>query len=173
MTIEEILRRMIEISRGNLHDIDHLVRVWAYARTIGVLEGLDGETLRTLEVAAIVHDIACPLCREKYGSTEGKLQEKEGGPLAKAFLADAGLPEAVVDRVAFLVAHHHTLTNIEGSDWQILVEADYIVNAGENGWPARNVRGFMENVCRTASGWALMASILLPQAEDGSEGTGC
>ena len=30
-----------------------------------------------LEIAAIVHDIACPLCREKYGRADGYLQEQE------------------------------------------------------------------------------------------------
>ena len=44
MTIAQILNKMIAASNGNIHDIDHLLRVWAYARTIGELEGLDAET---------------------------------------------------------------------------------------------------------------------------------
>lgn len=40
MTIAQILNKMIAASNGNIHDIDHLLRVWAYARTIGELEGL-------------------------------------------------------------------------------------------------------------------------------------
>ena len=44
MTIAQILSKMIAASNGNIHDIDHLLRVWAYARTIGELEGLDAET---------------------------------------------------------------------------------------------------------------------------------
>ena len=75
MTIAQILNKMIAASNGNIHDIDHLLRVWAYARTIGELEGLDAETQYLLEVAAITHDIACPFCREKYGNTNGKYQE--------------------------------------------------------------------------------------------------
>ena len=43
MTIAQILSKMIAASNGNIHDIDHLLRVWAYARTIGELEGLDAE----------------------------------------------------------------------------------------------------------------------------------
>lgn len=39
MTIAQILNKMIAASNGNIHDIDHLLRVWAYARTIGELEG--------------------------------------------------------------------------------------------------------------------------------------
>ena len=87
MTIAQILNKMIAASNGNIHAIDHLLRVWAYARTIGELEGLDAETQYLLEVAAITHDIACPLCREKYGNTNGKYQEQEGAVLVRAFLA--------------------------------------------------------------------------------------
>ena len=43
MTIAQILNKMIAASNGNIHDIDHLLRVWAYARTLGGLEGLDAE----------------------------------------------------------------------------------------------------------------------------------
>ena len=94
MTIAQILSKMIAASNGNIHDIDHLLRVWAYARTIGELEGLGAETQYLLEVAAITHDIACPLCREKYGNTNGEYQEQEGAVLVRAFLADTGMTEA-------------------------------------------------------------------------------
>ena len=87
MIIAQILSKMIAASNGNIHDIDHLLRVWAYARTIGELEGLDAETQYLLEVAAITHDIACPLCREKYGNTNGKYQEQEGAVLVRSFPA--------------------------------------------------------------------------------------
>ena len=61
MTIAEILEKMICYSNGNIHDIDHLVRVWTFAKTIGELEHIDAETQYILEVAAITHDIACIL----------------------------------------------------------------------------------------------------------------
>ena len=70
------MEKMIAFSKGNIHDIDHLIRVWAYARTIAQQEQLDEETQFITEVAAITHDIACPPCREKYGNTAGKYQEK-------------------------------------------------------------------------------------------------
>ena len=66
MTISQIMLKMIAFSDGNIHDIDHFVRVWNYAKTIAELEEIDPETQFILEVAAITHDIACPLCREKY-----------------------------------------------------------------------------------------------------------
>ena len=90
MKITEILKKMITFSNGNIHDIDHLIKVWTYAKTIGELEGLDPETQFVLEVAAITHDIACPLCREKYGNANGKYQEIEGAPLVTEFLSRYG-----------------------------------------------------------------------------------
>ena len=157
--VSQIMEKMIAFSDGNIHDIDHLIRVWTYARTIGELEGLDLETQFTLEVAAITHDIACPLCREKYGNTNGKYQEEEGSRLVRDFLADSGLTEEQIDRVAFLVGHHHTFIGIDGIDYQILVEADYIANATENGYSQQNVENFMQKVMKTESGKRILKSI--------------
>ena len=159
MNVPEIMEKMISFSNGNIHDIDHLIRVWAYAKTIGELEGLDAETMLILEVAAITHDIACPLCRVKHGNTNGKYQEIEGTQIAKDFLNNTGLTDTQINRVAFLVGHHHTLTGIEGADWQILVEADYIVNASESGYSEQNILNFIENHAKTESGKRLIRQV--------------
>lgn len=156
MKIAEILKKMITFSNGNIHDIDHLIKVWTYAKTIGELEGLDPETQFVLEVAAITHDIACPLCREKYGNANGKYQEIEGAPLVTEFLSDTGMTTEQISRVAYLVGHHHTLTDIKGMDYQILIEADYIVNASENGYSKENV----EKIVKTQSGRELTRAVM-------------
>mgnify|MGYP002231341420 CR=1 FL=1 len=62
------------------------LKVHQYARLIGKLEHLEKREQEILEVAAIVHDIACPMCREKYGNSAGYLQEQEGPALVKRFL---------------------------------------------------------------------------------------
>ena len=161
MNISVIMEKMIEYSKGNLHDIDHLMRVWAYAKMIGELEGIDPETQFILEVAAITHDIACPLCREKYGNTNGKLQEEEGIPLVRVFLADTGLSESRTDRVAFLVGHHHTLNEIDGADYQILIEADFLVVAQEKHLSEQIIRNTQHKIFKTESGKSLLENILL------------
>ena len=159
MNISQIMEKMIAFSNWNLHDMNHLMCVWTYAKTIGELEGLDRKTQETLEIAAITHDIACPLCREKYGNTNGKRQEEEGGPLVRSFLADAGLSAEQVDRVDYLVSHHHTYTDIDGIDYQILIEADYIVNAAESEYSKENIKGFIHKVMQTNSGSMLARQI--------------
>ena len=158
-TIAQLAEKMIRFSVGNTHDIDHFLRVWSYARIIGALEGLDTGTQYILEAAAIVHDIACPLCREKYGHADGKLQEREGGPLVRRFLAGSGLDASVIDRIAFLVGHHHTFTGIDGLDYQILIEADYIANATENGYSKKAVETFCGHLCKTDAGKRLLRSV--------------
>ena len=112
-----------------------------------------------------MHDIACPLCREKYGNTNGKHQEVEGAPMARDFLRDCGLTDAQLQRVAYLVGRHHTLTGIDGADYQILIEADYIANASENGYSRRNIEGFIEKVMKTPSGIRLLRAVFPEKGE--------
>ncbi len=157
MSTAEIMCRMIRYSQGNRHDIDHFLKVFAYARTIAECEGLSSQERETVEIAAIVHDIACPLCREKYGSTDGKYQEREGMVLAEEFLSD--LPQALKERVVYLVGHHHTLTDIDGIDYQILIEADYLVNAGEMNHSESQIQSALQTVFKTKTGTALLQAV--------------
>ena len=105
------------------------MKVWAFANMIGRKSNLDEKTQQTLDLAAIVHDIACPLCRKKYGNASGKHQEEESEPLVREFFAAFGEEGIDVERIVFLVTHHHTYTDIDGIDHQILLEADFLVNA--------------------------------------------
>ena len=159
ISISEMIQKMIDYSNGNIHDIEHFMKVWAYAKTIGALEHLDEETQFILEAAAIVHDIACPLCREKYGNADGKHQEEEGPALVVDFLKGSGMNIAQIDRVSYLVGHHHTLDCIEGIDYQILIEADYIVNAAENQFPQENIMNFRKRFFSTKAGRTLLDNI--------------
>ena len=77
LTIPQLTEKMIAFSAGNTADIHHFLCVWAYAKTIGEAEGLDEKTQFLLEATAIIHDISCPLCREKYGNTDGRYQPEK------------------------------------------------------------------------------------------------
>ena len=161
MTISQILVKMIDYSAGNRKDIHHLMKVHSYARIIGKGEGLSEELQKITEIAAIVHDIACPLCRIKYGNTNGKYQEAEGSALTESFLADTGLTREEIARIAYLVGHHHTYEGVEGLDYQILLEADYLVNADESGYSRENILHMRDTVFQTKTGTALLESIYL------------
>lgn len=163
MDSAHIILKMIGFSNGNLHDINHFLKVYAYAKTIADCEKLSDKERQIIEIAAVIHDIACPLCREKYGNTDGKNQEAEGAVLAREFLKDAGLTEDMEERIVFLVGHHHTLQNIDGMDYQILIEADYLVNADEAGYSEANIQNMMDTVFRTETGKMLLKSVYLPR----------
>lgn len=150
---------MIEFSKGNCHDIHHFMQVHAYAKTIGECEGISQTEQTTLEIAAIIHDIACPLCREKYGNSNWKCQETEGIILAGEFLKEFELPEAVEKRIIYLVGHHHTMENIDGINYQILLEADYLVNVDNLKLSGQNIRNMKDKLFRTPTGLRLLQSV--------------
>ena len=161
MIIALATQKMIDFYKGSIHDIDHFLKVWAMAKTIGKLEKLDEHTQEILELAAVVHDIACPLCREKYGNTNGKYQETESPALVEPFLAELSVDAADIKRISWLVAHHHTYVNVDGLDHRILLEADFLVNAGESGYTRAAIEKARERVFRTAAGTELLDSIYL------------
>ena len=159
MNISAAIEKMIAFYKGDRHDIAHFMKVWAFAKTIGELEGLDQHTQEILELTAVVHDIACPLCREKYGSADGKHQEQESPALLKPFLSELGIPAADSERISWLVAHHHTYTNVNGLDHRILLEADFLVNADEGRCSPQSIEEFRQQVFRTDAGLRLLKGI--------------
>ena len=124
---------MIELYKGDSRRIQHFCKVHSYARLIAQMENVDYKTLFIIETAALTHDIGIHTCEEKYGECGGRLQEKEGPALAKELLERLGFETDISERVQYLIAHHHTYSNIDGIDYQILVEADFLVNMYEDG----------------------------------------
>lgn len=159
MQVCEVMKKMIEYSEGNVNNINHLLKVYAYAKTIGELENLSVHDQFILETAAVIHDIACPLCRRKYGDVDGKHQEIESEALVREFFRDEDLAFDVLERLVFLVSHHHTYTNVEGMDHQILLEADYLVNADESNHSREQIENAASNIFKTEAGTALLRSI--------------
>ena len=79
----------------------------------------------------------------------------------QGFLADSGFDAALIDRISYLIAHHHTMTGIDGMDYQILIEADFLVNAAEKSLGKEAVAHFLENVAKTDCGRRLLHSVFL------------
>lgn len=67
-----------------------------------------------------------------------------------------GVAEDFIERVTFLIAHHHTYSGVDGVDYQILLEADFLVNAYEDQLKPEAVRTFKEKVFRTKTGLELL-----------------
>ena len=49
MTVAEVVKKMVEYSKGDLHDINHFMKVYAYAKTIAEGENLSPEQQNTID----------------------------------------------------------------------------------------------------------------------------
>lgn len=159
--VNDVALKILKDPDQTRHDIAHLLKVWGFARQIGLAEHLDERTQKILETAALLHDIACPLCRRKYGNTNGKHQEEEGKILGQKFLEEFDFDDAYKERVVYLISHHHTLTDINGLDYQILIEADFLVNADEADYSREVIQNEYEKIFRTNTGRSLLKQIYL------------
>ena len=105
-----------------------------------------------MEAAALTHDIGIRNSEKKYGTCTGKQQEVEGPPEAEKLLQSLGFDAAVTERVCWLIAHHHTYNNIDSADYQILVEADFLVNLYEDGVSPEAVKTAYSRIFKTQAG---------------------
>ena len=150
--LPQLIEKAIAFDHGDARRIQHFLKVYTYADLIGKLEHIPASTQHTLVTAAVLHDIGIHAAERKYGSTSGSYQEKEGPAPARDILTSLGYAEDVIERVCFLIAHHHTYHDIDGLDYQILLEADFLVNAYEDQLGKDAIRQFCQRVFRTASG---------------------
>lgn len=154
--IGELIARMMGYYAHDTKRINHFMKVYAYAKAIGELEGLPERQQEILEAAAVVHDIGIHASEEKYGSSAGNYQQLEGPPLAEQMLRQLGYDEELVERVCYLVGHHHTYGAIVGEDYQILVEADFLVNLHEDNVSQEGIRSAREKIFRTRAGMEML-----------------
>lgn len=149
--LEKLYLMMIEYFEGDPKRIQHFIMVHSLARIIGQEEGLDNATLFNLEAAALVHDIGIKKAIELYGRSDAKLQEELGPDIAKSFLMQLMFTPDEIERICFIVGHHHTYSKIDGVDFQILVEADCLVNLADDCDKPTILKTY-DNVFKTESG---------------------
>lgn len=160
MTIGSVVSAMIEYLHGNLHEVEHMLKVYGYAKAIGEMEGLDPRTQRTLEIAAVVHDIGIPLAIQKYGNDAGPHQEELGPAEARTLLEGLGCDGETIARVCHLVGHHHSYGCVDGIDYRILLEADFLVNASHNHLSQEAISAARASFFRTETGLRFLDSCL-------------
>ena len=154
---ERLILATIRYDEGDPQRIQHFLKVYTFATLIAGREGIDPNEKHVLETAAIVHDIGIHVSEEKYGSSNGKYQEQEGPAEAEKLLRDVGgYSEDQISRVKYLVGHHHTYDHIDGDDYQILVEADFLVNIYEDQLDADAVKNAEEKIFRTETGLQIL-----------------
>lgn len=148
----ELTSEMIAYYQKDKKRINHFLKVYSFAKAIAENENIGIQKQYILETAAVVHDIGIKKSEEKYNSSSGAYQQIEGPPIAAAMLESIGYEKSIIDRVCYLIANHHTYTNIDDIDYQILVEADFLVNIFEDSLEEREIKNIKEKIFKTTTG---------------------
>jgi len=158
-SIGKVINAMIKYNKGDVRRINHFLKVYGFAKAIGEMENLDETTQQILEVAALTHDIGIKNSERKHNSSAGSFQQIEGPPEAERLLLELCFDSKLIERVCWLIAHHHTYTDIIGIDYQILVEADFLVNIFEDNSSAESIQSVRKNIFKTSAGKLLFDSM--------------
>ncbi len=153
---KQVIDELIDINAGDPKRIGHFLKVNAYADLIAQDEGLSDFDRQVLDTASLLHDVAVKELSDTYGYADGKQQEVLGAVKAGEILDELGAGEELIDRVCFLISKHHTYEDIEDPLLQILIEADFLVNAYEDGLEPGPIKAFMNKVFKTESGKKLL-----------------
>ncbi len=159
--INNVFLQMIEFYKNDPKRIQHFTKVHSFAKLIAESENIDAETLYILEIASLTHDIGIKIAEKKYNSCNGKLQEQEGPKIAQEMLSNLGFKSTIIERVCYLIGHHHTYENIDGIDYQILLEADFLVNLYEDNSSENTVKSALKNIFKTKTGIEICKKIFL------------
>lgn len=158
--LDALIHAAIRYDHGDPARIQHFIKVHAFAKLIAEGENLSASVLLVLEPAAILHDIGIHAAEEKYGSSAGKYQEQEGPAIAEKMLHEVGgFTDRQIERILFLIGHHHTYQNIEGEDWQVLVEADFLVNLYEDHASRDTAQNVRDSIFKTETGKELVSQM--------------
>jgi hypothetical protein len=114
-----------------------------------------------IDISSILHDIGIHESERKYNSDAGNWQEIEGPLVAKELLKDIDLDNVIQDRVLFLIGHHHQYDLIDGIDYQILIEADFLVNIFEAEMDEPTIKNIKEKIFKTKNGTSLLEKLYL------------
>jgi len=161
MLIDDILESAIIYNGNDIKRINHLLKVFSFAHHIGIMEKCDMTIQEIIDISAILHDIGIHEAERKHNSNAGNWQEIEGPPVANELLKNFNLDDSIKDRILFLIGHHHQYKVIDGIDFQILVEADFLVNIFEDGMDEHSIKNIKEKIFKTKSGNKLLEKLYL------------
>lgn len=150
---------MIEYFGTDIRRINHALKVYGFASCIAGCEGLTDNELLIVDIAAILHDIGIKEAERKYNSSNGHYQEIEGPAVALHLLTDLDIDKNILDRISFLIGNHHSYHKINGTDFQILVEADFLVNIFEDEIPNHSMESIRKNYFKTTTGISILESM--------------
>ncbi len=156
-----IIEKMIGYFGTDVRRINHALKVYGFASTIARREKLSDLEIVTTDLSAILHDIGIKEAERKYQSSSGHYQELEGPAIARNLLSETNLNPEIVDRICFIIGNHHSYQKIDGRDFQILVEADFLVNIYEDEISMDSIGHIRENYFKTATGISMLETIFM------------
>lgn len=156
---------MLEHEKGCPKRINHFLKVNSFAKIIAESENINENQKMILDVATIMHDIGIKISLEKYNSSTGKYQEIEGPQIANKLLQKLDFEPSLIERVCFLIKNHHSYNKIDEIDFQILVEADFLVNIFEDNLDKESVMKIKGKYFKTQTGKELLDKIYLEEKE--------
>lgn len=159
--LEKITKGMIEYNNKDIRRINHALKVYSFCRTICYLEQLSEKEQLVVNLAGILHDIGIKEAERKYNSSAGPYQEKEGPAVAKKIMDKFDIDKEIVERVCYIVGHHHSYNKIDGMDFQILVEADFLVNIYEDEMDKTSVASIKSKYFKTQAGIEILENMYL------------
>lgn len=149
--VEEVILKMINYFHGDIERINHALKVHSFSSIIAKKENIDENTLKILEIAAVLHDIGIKEAERKYNSSAGNYQEMEGPAVAERLLQDIDLTCEEIERIKFMIGNHHSYNKIDNIDLQILIESDFIVNIYEDKVDRSNIQNIKKKYFKTRS----------------------
>ena len=161
MLVNEVLDLAITYNGNDVRRINHLLKVFSFASHIGIMENCDPRLQTIIEISALLHDIGIHESERKHNSAAGNWQEIEGPVVARELLKKLNLENDILERVLFLIGHHHSYNAIDGIDFQILVEADFLVNVFEDDIDKPGCEKIKENVFKTKTGIKLLEQLYM------------
>ena len=159
--IGEIMNKMIGYFEKDVRRINHALKVYDFAFLITEGENLTPETSEITLLTALLHDTGIKEAEKKYNSSSAEYQHREGPPAAEMLLAGAGADRKIIDRIKFIIGNHHNYNKIDNIDFQIIAEADFLVNAYEDNMGEKAIRNMLEKVFKTETGKKLLTSMYL------------
>jgi hypothetical protein len=161
MLIDNIFDSAITYNENDVKRTNHLIKVFSFAHHIGIMEKCDTKIQTIIDISALLHDIGIHEAERKHNSNAGNWQEIEGPPVAKELLKEFDLDNTIKDRVLFLIGHHHQYNVIDDIDFQILVEADFLVNIFEDEMDEHSIKNIKGKIFKTKSGIKLLEKLYL------------
>ncbi len=124
----QLIKELEDYFGEDIKRINHAKRVMYFAEELLKLEKGDWHIVIP---ASILHDVGIKISEQKYGSSAGHYQEKEGPAVARNILLKIGLKNKDIDEICEIISYHHSPGKIDTKNFKVLYDADFLVNLKE------------------------------------------